>query len=1201
MFCCNVPNRILSQKLLNRAAESGAPIFAGNHWAPYRHCSPLIVGIVLTFLCLIIQSHPLNAQTFFWSVSNGSFQSASSWSAGGPPGVNNAAEFGLPGNFQATFNSDSTIRSLIIRQGTVNFNMNGHTLTTTLGQAIGNTSGQNTTWNVTNGNYFMNNTGSIGDADNTTTVNLNNASYRSSGFTNLGNLSGSIVNVNVTNNSHWMTGDNSNIGNTAGSVATVTVDGAGSSAVFGNGLGIGNFGSGTIHVNNQALLSTLGTVTIGNSAGSSGLVQISGDGSTWNQANGQLSIGSNSGSGAIHVDNKALLSTSGSVAIGDSTGSSGLVQISGDDSNWNHSNGQISIGGNNGTGEINVLGGTMNVSGINSDIRVNSGGIFDVSGSNVNVFGGGSGNSINVFNGGNMTVQGGSNVRITNTDTDSGLRILSGGLLVLNTGSISTSNFVRQGNFSFLGGEFAVDGGVFDNQNSAFSLSGVTGDPLFTLQNGATTSGVTSVSVGLGGKFNVLSGSTLTTNASSVIGTQGFGNLMRVNGADSTWNSSGFVSVGDATGTLIVENGGHLLTNGSALTTGISGANSNGTVLIQSGGRIDAGLIELSRVAGSVSNATFTGTGSEINSTGLFVGGSSGSNGGTAALTIADGAEVNVNGTTRIRTAGTLNLNDGTLTTTNFSRDTTGVLNFGGGTMNVLGIYSNGSGTVTLAGSGANDNPTLVLEGNSSTSGITALNVGSTLRQGTLTLNPGSLLNTGAATIASRGTVNLNGGNLQVTSIANNGTFNWNSGAVRFTTSSTLDATTLTGLLGSAHILRDNQTLASFGTLTIGSTLNVNGGTLQGFNLTNNSTLAINSGNFNATQTLTNNAGRTIQINGVSDLLATTGINNSGTIRLNSATASISGGSFDNNAGATLSGTGQINNDLDNSGTIRVTGAEHLVFAGASNRNVMNMNLSGGTLEFTDSLINRNGAAIAGRGTFIGSSANPGGLGLTNDGLMSFSAGTTDVFGDVDQTSRGQIVTSGGGTTTFFDDVKHNGVEIRTFLGSRTVFLGDQSGAGNFTGTGVVEYAGDLRPGNSPASVSYEGDVFMNSSVNSFFELGGLASGAFDQLRIAGDLNLDGNLLVSLINGFSLAANEQFLIGDIGGNLTGHFNGLNEGSLVGNFGGQNLFITYAAGNGNDIGLFTTAIPEPGSGLILVGLITGLSFYRRRRGPIGCNR
>jgi hypothetical protein len=546
----------------------------------------------------------------------------------------------------------------------------------------------------------------------------------------------------------------------------------------------------------------------------------------------------------------------------------------------------------------------------------------------------------------------------------------------------------------------------------------------------------------------------------------------------------------------------------------------------------------------------------------------------------------------RARNAGTITIDGGNVTTQSFIRNATGALNFRNGTMTVLNSYSNNGGDLTLAGFGVTDNPHLVLVGNALTFGINNATIGSSNRAGTLSVDDNAQVTTGAFTIGSLGEVNLNGGRLLINSFVNNGAFHWNQGAINFQSGTTLNNSTLTAMMGSGHNLTEGRTLGSLGgTMTLDGTLNVNGGTLTPFDLTNNSTMSVNQGQV-STNTLTNNVGRLILVGGNSNVNANTEIQNSGSIRMSSPTASLSGGLLTNNAGGTISGTGQIDNVLFNSGIVRATGADHLFFTGAGNNNLASINLSGGTLEFSQNLINRDGAAITGRGTLFTSSAAPGGPGLINDGVMSFSAGTTDIYGDVDQFSNGRIVTSGNGVTTFFDDVIHNGAEIRTFLGSTTVFLGDQTGAGNFTGPGVVEYAGDLRPGNSPASIHYEGDVFFNSSVRSFFELGGLATGQFDQLSIDGDFNVDGSLFVSLINGHTLGANEMYLIGDVGGSLLGQFNGLGEGDLVGNFGGRDLFITYAAGTGNDIGLFT-AVPEPGSFAALL-MVACCTFAVRRR-------
>ena len=114
--------------------------------------------------------------------------------------------------------------------------------------------------------------------------------------------------------------------------------------------------------------------------------------------------------------------------------------------------------------------------------------------------------------------------------------------------------------------------------------------------------------------------------------------------------------------------------------------------------------------------------------------------------------------------------------------------------------------------------------------------------------------------------------------------------------------------------------------------------------------------------------------------------------------------------------------------------------------------------------------------------------------------------------------------------------------------------------------------------------------------MGGTQLGQFDRLNIDQDLFLGGELTVSLIDGFQLGANQQFLIADVGGSRFGLFDGLDEGGLIGNFDGRDLFITYSAGgNGRGIALFTS-VPEPNALCLLVFANFAL-FFRRRRSLI----
>ena len=290
----------------------------------------------------------------------------------------------------------------------------------------------------------------------------------------------------------------------------------------------------------------------------------------------------------------------------------------------------------------------------------------------------------------------------------------------------------------------------------------------------------------------------------------------------------------------------------------------------------------------------------------------------------------------------------------------------------------------------------------------------------------------------------------------------------------------------------------------------------------------------------------------------------------------------------TLFGSASLSSSLRNNGNgeVETANGERLRFAGAGNLNQGEINLLGGEVRFDQDFTNAESGFVGGHGTLI---ANGG---LLNRGVMAFGS-SSNVLGDVTNDASGQIVTTGGGTTIFFDDVLHNGAEIRTSAGSNTVILGDASGAGAYTGAGSVFFEGDLRPGNSPGIVDFEGSVVFGNSLLSEFQLGGIQLGQYDRLNIDGNLFLDGELTVSLIDDFHLGLNQEFLIADVGGQLFGSFDGLVEGSLVGNFGGRDLFISYAAGNGRSISLFT-AIPEPGALGILTLASSASLFCRRRR-------
>ncbi|MBL8892413.1 MAG: hypothetical protein JNL67_20725 [Planctomycetaceae bacterium] len=290
-----------------------------------------------------------------------------------------------------------------------------------------------------------------------------------------------------------------------------------------------------------------------------------------------------------------------------------------------------------------------------------------------------------------------------------------------------------------------------------------------------------------------------------------------------------------------------------------------------------------------------------------------------------------------------------------------------------------------------------------------------------------------------------------------------------------------------------------------------------------------------------------------------------------------------------LIGSGEVDSGLHNTvnGHVRLSSTDQMLFNGTDNFNQGRISNLGGTLEFLG-MVN-NGGQIAGRGTFSAET-------WLNSGTIAIN-GQSDIFGEVyNGDSLGfdgaLIVTSANATTTFYDKVINNG-EIRTSGDGNTVFFGDYYGAGSFTGTGNVFFEGGVNPGNSPASVIMEGNLTLGVDSHTLIELGGLNSGEFDQFKIAGDFNILGSLSVDLWNNFELGSNRSFLIADIGGTRFGMFEGLGEGALVGRFSGHDLFITYNAGNGNDIALFS-AVPEPSALVLCLVPMLGLATARRRR-------
>src|SRR5262249_25116486 len=101
------------------------------------------------------------------------------------------------------------------------------------------------------------------------------------------------------------------------------------------------------------------------------------------------------------------------------------------------------------------------------------------------------------------------------------------------------------------------------------------------------------------------------------------------------------------------------------------------------------------------------------------------------------------------------------------------------------------------------------------------------------------------------------------------------------------------------------------------------------------------------------------------------------------------------------------------------------------------------------------------------------------------------------------------------------------------------------------------------------GSLTLTSGAAFNAEIGGAASGQFDQANVTGSVALGGATLnVGAFGGFTPAAGNEFILINNDGSdaISGTFNGLAQGATLPNFLGSGLTarITYKGGDGNDV-------------------------------------
>jgi T5SS/PEP-CTERM-associated repeat protein len=1019
------------------------------------------------------------ATNYTWNnTAGGSYQTITNWtpnSGVGGPGAVDTTIFNLNNIYTVTSTGSVSNTGVQISQGTVTFGLTAgqtYAVSGLNGFSLGTTSGQTANLKLTGGTLSLTANNSSGSGTGAgigaiagATGNLTVDGVGTTFTTNINSCDVGVAGtgtVIVQNGASATFAGNSVLGTTATGNGTITVTGTGSSLTIGNS-NIGSLGTGVLTVTNLAS-ATASTLSAGFGPGANGTINVTNSGTL---AVNQVYAGNGAGTtGIINVNSSGTLSSGpGTIATG------GTVNLS---ATWNQLGGLMAVSG----GTFNIApGGSFQATAAGTGITVSSGA--------VNVTGGSS-----VIR--NLTRSGSGAFNLTN-------------------GSVTVTNSLSYG------GAGLVINGAAVSDTPQFAVSGPTSSGVTTVTVGSTHYG--SLTVGTGGTLNAnqfSAGAGVGGNGTIVVAGVSANLLLPTTPATSY--------VGDlGTGSLVVGGGGTVNTNGSNLTAGNSPGSSGSIDVVGGTLALGSGLLTVGgggtgslfvHVGGTVTqtgtalvgnNASGTGTATVMGAS--WTAGSTyvGAGGATGALTVQIGGAVIDTQTGYVGHdggAGVVNLNGGSWTASfgfnigeDFSFGGTGIIHVNpGGSLIASGngvVYLNVGGTLDIAGGSVSTGGIATQGGHVTWSsgaltvtGLTldAITFGTGVSLGT----PQTLTVTNTLTVPSGQTLTLNGGTVSAGALAGPGTYNLQSGTLA---------------VGSNLTIGPGNPLGS--SLTVG----------PGLNVTTTGTAAINVA---ATGFLLLTGGTATGAGGV---------NNAGEIQLASPAAVLAGTTLTNTG--RVDGYGHVNANLANnaSGIVAVDAGQRLVFGGTTNTNNSNgsIELTGGTIEFTGTLTNAANGLISGRGVFRGSTSNVSGTGLNNSGAVAFSAGTTDVYGKVQNLSGGQIVSAGGGVLTFHDDVVHNGTEIRTVAGARTVFFGAESGAGPFTGTGTVEMQGDLRPGNSPASVPFAGDLVLGTATNLHAEIGGPVLGSqYDHLQVTGNVAFAGNLDAQLINGFSPVVGQRF-------------------------------------------------------------------------------
>ena len=210
----------------------------------------------------------------------------------------------------------------------------------------------------------------------------------------------------------------------------------------------------------------------------------------------------------------------------------------------------------------------------------------------------------------------------------------------------------------------------------------------------------------------------------------------------------------------------------------------------------------------------------------------------------------------------------------------------------------------------------------------------------------------------------------------------------------------------------------------------------------------------------------------------------------------------------------------------------------------------------------------------------PAGSLTLNQAISTSATFAGDISGDGSLTiaGAGEVILSGNSSFTGVTNVQDGVLKVEGTLATSEVIVATGAtlgGSGSISAPVTINADAALVPGSSPGILS-TGDLTLDADADLNIEINGTTAGSeYDQIQVAGEIDLTGATL-NISSSFTAAAGDQFLLidNDDVDAVTGNFVGLAEGTLF-SFNGNQVYITYQGGDGNDVVLTVNSPPSAG--------------------------